>query len=77
MLHVQDHIPRIPEIVARFETRLEICSRCGRPGLERWTREGRVCVHEELLEMMSDGLLVTPVDACPLEPFPGWGGEND
>ena len=50
--------------------RLEVCARCGRTGIERETPEGRLCVHAESLEMMSDGLLVSPVDFCPVTRLP-------
>ncbi len=46
--------------------RFGVCPRCGRTGVERETAEGRVCVHAESLEMMSDGILVAPVDFCPV-----------
>lgn len=46
------------------------CPRCGRPGVERHTAEGRICVHAETSELLSDGLLTVPVEACPLDPLP-------
>ena len=44
--------------------------RCGRPGVEQQTEEGRVCVHAETTEIQSDGMLTLPVESCPLGPLP-------
>ena len=70
MLEVENYKAFVPGAVFEPAERVDACSRCGRSGVERRTQDGLVCVHEETLEMMSDGLLVTPVDACLLEPLP-------
>ena len=46
------------------------CPRCGRLGVERRTAEGRAYVHSEFSELLADGLLTVPVEACPLDPLP-------
>jgi hypothetical protein len=53
-----------------LEAVIELCSRCGRPGVERRTAEGRICVHAETSELLADGLLTMPVEFCPLGPIP-------
>ncbi len=52
------------------EAVIELCPRCGRPGVERRSAEGRVCVHAETSELLADGLLTMPVESCPLGPLP-------
>ncbi len=70
MVEVENYTVWTAGAPAGAPERLGVCARCGRPGVERETPEGRVCVHAESLEMMSDGLLVSPVDFCPVEPLP-------
>jgi hypothetical protein len=67
MVQVETYTARSP---GDLDGRVEVCSRCGRSGVERDTAEGRVCVHAEKLEMMPDGLLVAPVDFCPVGLLP-------
>ncbi len=67
MVQVESYTARSP---GDLDGRVEVCPRCGRSGVERDTAEGRVCVHAEKLEMMPDGLLVAPVDFCPVELLP-------
>ena len=70
MLQAESYKEWAPGAAFDPEGEVETCFRCGRPGVRRWREDGLVCIHEEILEMMSDGLLVTPVDACALEPLP-------
>jgi hypothetical protein len=63
MVQVESYTAKAPGIP--FD-RIEVCPRCGRTGIERNLAEGRVCVHAESLEMMPDGLLIAPVDFCPI-----------
>ena len=63
MVQVESYTAREP---GDMDGRIEVCSRCGRSGLERDTAHGRVCVHAEKLEMLPDGLLVDPVDFCSI-----------
>ncbi|HTS02082.1 MAG TPA: hypothetical protein VMN04_06135 [Thermoanaerobaculia bacterium] len=67
MLQVETYTARSP---GDADERIEVCPRCGRTGIERETPEGRLCVHAESLEMLSDGLLVEPVDFCPVALLP-------
>ena len=61
----------------RPDGHLRICPRCGRLGVERETDEGTLCVHTERLEMLPDGLLPVPVDACALAPLPCEASDSD
>lgn len=67
MVQVETYTARSP---GDLDGLVEVCPRCGRSGVERETAEGRVCVHSEKLEMMPDGLLVAPVDFCPVDLLP-------
>jgi hypothetical protein len=67
MLQVESYTARVP---GDLDERIEICPRCGRSGVEREAAEGRLCVHAESLEMLSDGILVAPVDFCPVALLP-------
>ena len=51
-------------------SRIRLCPRCGRAGVERHTAGGRIFVHAESSELLSDGLLVVPLEACPLDTLP-------
>ena len=52
------------------EAVIELCPRCGRPGVERRIAEGRIFVHAETSQLLADGLLTVPVESCPLGPLP-------
>lgn len=70
MARLETFVDRTPGEVFSFDSVVELCPRCGRPGIERRTPEGRACVHAETSELLSDGLLTVPVEACPLDPLP-------
>ena len=71
MAHTDVFTDRTPgEAFSSDENVVELCPRCGRPGVERETEDGRVCVHAETTEIHSDGLLTVPVESCPLGPLP-------
>ncbi len=70
MHQVENYKGRAPGAVLPSEGRIVICPRCGRPGVERVTEDGLVCIHSESLEMQSDGLLVEPVDFCAVPEHP-------
>jgi hypothetical protein len=50
-----------------WESRVESCPRCGRPGLEEHSPDGRpLVVHSQTSEILGDGMLVEPQDCCAL-----------
>jgi len=50
-----------------LEGRVESCPRCGRPGIEEHSPDGRsVVVHSQTSEVLGDGMLVEPQDCCAL-----------
>ena len=70
MLEVENYKTLSPGALLPSEGRVAFCVRCGRPGIERHTQDGLICVHAESLEMLPDGLLVEPVDYCSAAPLP-------
>lgn len=70
MAHFETFTNQTPGTAPDTEGRVEICPRCGRPGVERRIAAGRVFVHTEASEILSDGLLTVPVESCPLGPLP-------
>ena len=71
MANLEVFTDRVPgEAFSSDESVVELCPRCGRPGVERQTEEGRVCVHAETTVIQSDGMLTVPVESCPLGPLP-------
>ena len=70
MLEVVRYNVLTPGALLPSEGRVVSCSRCGRPGVERMTKDGLVWVHSESLEMMTDGLVVVPEDYCPASDGP-------
>lgn len=70
MVDVENYTAGTPGEESGTPERLEVCPRCGRTGVEREMPQGRLFIHVEALEMMSDGLLVSPTDFCPASPLP-------
>lgn len=70
MAQVETFTDKEPGEVDGLGSPVELCPRCGRPGVERVTVEGRACVHAETSEILSDGLVTIPVEVCPLDPLP-------
>jgi hypothetical protein len=70
MAHVETFTDQPPCEAPSVDSVVELCPRCGRPGVERRTAEGRSCVHAETTEVHSDGVLTVPVESCPLDPLP-------
>jgi hypothetical protein len=70
MVLLETFTGRAPDSSPGRDTVIELCPRCGRPGVERRTAEGRSCVHSETSELLADGLLTVPVESCPLGPLP-------
>lgn len=70
MAHVETFTDKPVGAIDGLGGLVQPCPRCGRAGVERHTAEGRTCVHAEFSELLSDGLLTVPVEACPLDPLP-------
>jgi hypothetical protein len=70
MAHVETFTDKAPGAIDGLGGRIQVCPRCGRAGIERHTAEGRAFVHAEFSELLSDGLITVPVEACPLDPLP-------
>jgi hypothetical protein len=70
MVLLETYMNEPPGSSSGLEAVIELCPRCGRPGIERRTPEGRICVHAETSELLADGLLTVPVESCPLGPLP-------
>ena len=50
-----------------LEGRVESCPRCGRPGIEELSPDGRsLVVHSQTSQILGDGMLVEPLDCCAL-----------
>ena len=51
----------------RSQGTIEECPRCGRAGVMEFLAEGALeFVHVETEEVMGDGMLVKPIDCCPI-----------
>ena len=71
MAHVETFTDKAPGALDGLGGLIQVCPRCGRAGVERRTAEGgRTCVHAEFSELLADGLVTVPVEACPLDPLP-------
>jgi hypothetical protein len=70
MAHVETFTDKALGAVDGLGGQIQVCPRCGRTGVERHTAEGRTFVHAEFSELLSDGLVTVPVEACPLDPLP-------
>jgi hypothetical protein len=70
MILFETYTDQAPGSFPGLEAMIELCPRCGRPGVERRTAKGRICVHAETSELLADGLLTVPVESCPLGPLP-------
>ena len=70
MILLETYTDQTPGAFPGLEAVVELCPRCGRPGVERRTAEGRICVHTETSQLLADGLLTVPIECCPLEALP-------
>lgn len=50
-----------------FQGTIALCPRCGRAGILEYLADGAAeFVHVETEEVMGDGMLIEPIDSCPL-----------
>lgn len=70
MAHVETFTDKSPGALDGLGDRVQLCPRCGQAGVVRHSAEGPTFVHAEFSELLSDGLLTVPVEACPLDPLP-------
>jgi hypothetical protein len=70
MAHVELFTDKVPGAIEGLGDQVQLCPRCRQAGIERHTAEGPVFVHAESSEILSDGLLTVPIEACPLDHLP-------
>lgn len=62
---VEDFTTFQPGFVVPLEGRVELCPRCGRPGLEEFPLCGEpYFLHSQRSDLFSDGLRTEPIDYC-------------